>query len=61
MSNIKVKSNFEMCEPVGKEILRQARAEKERRRNWANSGCEQAAKEGASYLGAKARKRVYFT
>lgn len=52
------KTHFERCEPAGKEILRQAKEEKDYRKNWADKEIGQSAKEAATYLAGQARGKV---
>ncbi len=52
------KTHYERCEPVGKEILRQAKEEKAYRKNWADKEIGQSCKEVATFLAGQARGRV---
>ena len=59
MSDVKVtKTNYERCEPAGREVLRQAKEQHEYRNNWANKEIGQAAKEAATHIAGMARGRV---
>lgn len=53
------RDSFDLAEPVGRECVRVAREDKNKRKRWADGECEQAAKEISTFLGAKARGREW--
>jgi len=55
------KTQFERCEPVGRELLRKAKEEKDSRKKWADNEVGQSAKDAATYLCGLGRGRVMFT
>ena len=62
MADFKVtKTPFERAEPVGRELLRKATAEKEYRKSWVDKEVGQASKEIANHLAGLARGRVSVT
>lgn len=62
MSGIRViKTEYERCEPVGRELLRKAKDAQAYRKNWADKEVGQAAKEAATHLAGIARGRVSIT
>ena len=62
MIDVKItKTPFERAEPVGRELLKKATAEKEYRKNWVDKEIGQASKEIANHLAGLARGRVSVT
>jgi hypothetical protein len=59
MASVEItKTPFERAEPVGKRILAEARADREKRREASNKEIYQASKEAGTYLHHKSRGRV---
>lgn len=52
------KTPFERCAPVGAALVKKAREEKARRKQWADNEIGQSAKEMATYFRAKSNGRV---